>query len=286
MGTKDITEKHLEELNDVFADIVNVLLFNGERLVKEKDLETDTARTMFKADGQIHEQERDVSKFWKNGEIRISILGLENQTSQDADMPLRVIGYDGASYKQQYQDKNNKKSYPVVTLVLYFGTNDKWTTNKTLYDCFENVPEKLMPFVNNYKINVFNIAWLSEEQISMFKSDFKFIAQFLRTQRLNLEYTGSKEKLQHANETLKLFTALTGDDYFEKVYNKNNSRKGGFTMCNVVEDIINRGKQEQAVNGAINLLKMDKLSPEEIAQAQGLPLEKVLELQKEITVHA
>ena len=66
MGSKDITEKNLEALNDVFADIVNVLLFKGARLVNEKDLETDTARSMFKADGKVHEQERDVSKFWKN----------------------------------------------------------------------------------------------------------------------------------------------------------------------------------------------------------------------------
>ena len=49
---------------------------------------------------------------------------------------------------------------------------------------------------------------------------------------------------------------------------------------------INAGRSEKAIEGAINLLKMDKLSPEEIAQAQGLPLEKVLELQKEIAVHA
>ena len=67
MGAKDITEKNLEAWNDVFADIVNVLLFNGQRLVKEKELEADTKDSMFKADGQIHEQERDVSKFWKNG---------------------------------------------------------------------------------------------------------------------------------------------------------------------------------------------------------------------------
>ena len=40
MGAKDIAEKHLEELNDVFADIVNVLLFDGEQLVKENELET------------------------------------------------------------------------------------------------------------------------------------------------------------------------------------------------------------------------------------------------------
>ena len=105
MGEKDITEKHLEAWNDVFADIVNVLLFNGKRLVNENDLEADTKDSMFKADGEIHEQERDVSKFWKNGEIRISILGFENQTVPDKDMPLRVISYDGASYKQQLQDK-------------------------------------------------------------------------------------------------------------------------------------------------------------------------------------
>ncbi len=30
MGQKDIAEKTLEAYNDVFADIVNVLLFNGK----------------------------------------------------------------------------------------------------------------------------------------------------------------------------------------------------------------------------------------------------------------
>ena len=60
MGSKDITEKHLEALNDVFADIVNVLLFKGERLMKEDELEADTKDSQFKADGELHEQERDV----------------------------------------------------------------------------------------------------------------------------------------------------------------------------------------------------------------------------------
>ena len=46
------------------------------------------------------------------------------------------------------------------------------------------------------------------------------------------------------------------------------------------------GRQEQAEEAAINLLRMNILSPEQIAQAQGLPLEKVLELQKSITVEA
>ena len=36
MAEKDLSEKLLEEYDDVFADIVHVLLFNGKRDVKEE----------------------------------------------------------------------------------------------------------------------------------------------------------------------------------------------------------------------------------------------------------
>lgn len=293
MAEKDITEKNLEALNDVFADIVNVLLFKGEQVINEKDLEADTTKSMFKADGKIHEQERDVSKFWKNGEIRISILGIENQTAQDSDMPLRVISYDGASYKQQLLDTNQKKRYPVATLVLYFGTEEKWSKAKHLYDCFE-VPEKLKPFVNDYKINVFNIAFLSPKTIAMFKSDFKIIAEYFRAKRLNQKYKGSKEKLKHANETLKMFSALTGDDSFEKVYNEGNFKKGGITMCDVVERIRNDGRTEGRIEGRteekeriiMNLIESNAGTIEQIAAWVKLPVKEVQKIARKVPVNA
>ena len=285
MAEKDITEKNLEALNDVFADIVNVLLFKGEQVINEKDLEADTTKSMFKADGKIHEQERDVSKFWKNGEIRISILGIENQTAQDSDMPLRVISYDGASYKQQLLDKKQKKRYPVATLVLYFGTEEKWSKAKHLYDCFE-VPEKLKPFVNDYKINVFNIAFLSPKTIAMFKSDFKIIAEYFRAKRLNQKYKGSKEKLKHANETLKMFSALTGDDFFEKVYNEGNFKKGGITMCDVVERIRNDGRTEEQERIIMNLIESNAGTIEQIAAWVKLPVKEVQKIAKKVPVNA
>ena len=293
MAEKDITEKNLEALNDVFADIVNVLLFKGEQVINEKDLEADTTKSMFKADGKIHEQERDVSKFWKNGEIRISILGIENQTAQDSDMPLRVISYDGASYKQQLLDKNQKKRYPVATLVLYFGTEEKWSKAKHLYDCFE-VPEKLKPFVNDYKINVFNIAFLSPKTISMFKSDFKIIAEYFRAKRLNQKYKDSKEKLKHANETLKMFSALTGDNSFEKVYNEGNSKKGGITMCDVVKRIRDDGRTEGRIEGRtegqeriiMNLIESNAGTIEQIAAWVKLPVKEVQKIARKVSVNA
>ena len=289
MAEKDITEKNLEALNDVFADIVNVLLFKGEQVINEKDLEADTTKSMFKADGKIHEQERDVSKFWKNGEIRISILGIENQTAQDSDMPLRVISYDGASYKQQLLDKKQKKRYPVATLVLYFGTEEKWSKAKHLYDCFE-VPEKLKPFVNDYKINVFNIAFLSPKTISMFKSDFKIIAEYFRAKRLNQKYIGSKEKLKHANETLKMFSALTGDNSFEKVYNEGNFKKGGITKCDVVERIRDEGITEGILEGKADVIRKmldaNALTIEQIADILKLPVKEVQKIAKKVPVNA
>ena len=293
MAEKDITEKNLEALYDVFADIVNVLLFKGEQVINEKDLEADTTKSMFKADGKIHEQERDVSKFWKNGEIRISILGIENQTAQDSDMPLRVISYDGASYKQQLLDKNQKKRYPVATLVLYFGTEEKWSKAKHLYDCFE-VPEKLKPFVNDYKINVFNIAFLSPKTIAMFKSDFKIIAEYFKAKRLNQKYKGSKEMLKHANETLKMFSALTGDDSFEKVYNEGNFKKGGITMCDVVERIRNDGRTEGRIEGRteeqeriiMNLIESNAGTIEQIAAWVKLPVKEVQKIARKVPVNA
>ena len=285
MGEKDITEKHLEAWNDVFADIVNVLLFNGKRLINENDLEADTKDSMFKADGEIHEQERDVSKFWKNGEIRISILGFENQTVPDKDMPLRVISYDGASYKQQLLDKKAKQRYAVTTLVLYFGTKEKWLAPKNLFGCFK-VPDELKPFVNDYKINVFDIAWLSNKVIDMFQSDFKIVAKYFQTLRLKKDYKGSNEEIRHVDALLKMLSALTGDKSYEEVYNNGNFIEGGVTMEGFIEKYTNKGRTEAQVSIVRNLIESNAGTIEQIAEWVKLPVEEVKKIASKVPVKA
>jgi hypothetical protein len=72
MGNKDITEKQLEDYNDVFADIINVLLFDGKRVVGENDLEDVLAKSQFKDDGgKLHEQERDNAKLCRKQKVSI-----------------------------------------------------------------------------------------------------------------------------------------------------------------------------------------------------------------------
>ena len=50
---KDITQKTLERYDDVFADIINVLLFNGERVVTEDSLTDVMPGSILKMDGRI-----------------------------------------------------------------------------------------------------------------------------------------------------------------------------------------------------------------------------------------
>ena len=290
MGEKDIAEKNLEALNDVFADIVNVLLFNGNRLMKENELEADTKDSQFKADGQLHEQERDVSKLWKNGEVRISIIGFENQTVQDYKMPLRVISYDGASYKKQLLDADLKKNYPVATLVLYFGYKEHWTVPKNLYSCF-TVPKELKPYVNDYMINVFEIAFLDEKTINMFQSDFKFVAQYFRAKRLNNNYIPTTEEIKHADELTKMFTALTGDKYFEMAYNEAIlNKQGGITMCDIVQGFVNEGRIEGRNEGKAELVKkmLDAklVSEQQIADLLNISVEEVRKIADKVPVQA
>ena len=237
MGEKDISEKVLEDYDDVFADIVNVLLFHGERLVKEGDLESVRDRSQYKADEKLHEQERDVTKLWTKEEqscrIRIALFGMENQTDIDGDMVFRVLGYDGAGYRRQLLKKEkesetdseeSKERYPVITLVLYFGYTRHWK-KRTLYETMD-IPEELKSYVNDYRINVFEIAWLTDEQVQMFQSDFKIVADYFVQMRKNKYYTPSAETIKHVDEILKMMAVLTKDRSFEEAQNMFREKKG------------------------------------------------------------
>lgn len=101
MAEKDMTEKALEAYNDVFADIVNTLVFHGKKLILEDELEQGRERSLYQGEKKLREQERDTSKYWRKNNIRIAYVGFENETEAEDDMPLRVIGYDGAAYRDQ-----------------------------------------------------------------------------------------------------------------------------------------------------------------------------------------
>lgn len=285
MGKKDITEKILESYNDVFSDIVNVLLFNGEKILAPDELEDQAPRSYYKADGKIHEIERDVAKRWKKGNIRIACVGFENQTNPDPDMTLRVMGYDGAEYRAQLlADHVGGSRYPVVTLVLYFGYNKHWDQPLSLKERLD-IPPEFEPYVNDYKINLFEVAYLTHEQVEMFQSDFRVVADYFVQKREKNDYDPEPRALTHVQETLQLLSVMSNDQRFEEAYNSD-AEGGIHNMCDVLDRIELKGRQEGRQEGrkegraeqakkTTYILKNMGLSIEQIAQAVDTNIDTV-----------
>lgn len=269
MPEKDALEKKLLDYTDVFADIWNVLVFGGQSVIAENELADALPRSIYKADGKVHEQERDVAKFWKKNQLRIALIGVENQTDTDSDLPLRVIGYDGAAYRAQLNaDKKGepKVRYPVVTIVLYFGFEKHWNTARRLKECFD-IPDALDPFVNDYPIHVIEIAWLPEETIANLKSDFRVVAKFFQQARLHHEkgipFHPMPDVVRHVDEVLALLSVVGGDERIleaAKAWNKKEVSDMGLAMLDEIEERgekrgVERGRAQGKMEGLMDSIR-------------------------------
>ena len=286
MAEKDIAEKILEAYDDVFADIVNGLLFDGEEIVRADALSDQSARAAYKVDGKLREHERDVLKHVNACSVRIASVGFENQSAPDPDMPLRVYGYDGAEYMAQTRRKNRgKPRYPVITLVLYFGYEKHWDKPLSIHEAVD-IPPRFKPFVQDVRINLFEIAWLTHEQVRRFKSDFRIVADYFVQMREKGDYEPSPENLEHVQATLQLLSVMTQDHRFEDVYNSQDQEGGVKNMCEFLDRVesrgiekgiekgIEQGAESKAREMAINLYRLG-MKPEEIAGVANETLEKV-----------
>ena len=216
MGQKDYTQRDFLEYNDVFADILNTLIFDGEKIVSEKELISLNRTSSYQGrDNAPRIQERDVVRFWDQKRIRVAFFGMEAQSRVDYHMPLRILGYDGATYRDElnkYQDNTDKNAiYPCITLVLYFG-EQKWQGPRSLKECFDKTlyPSALETYISDYKINVVDVATLSLKTIDKFTSDFKTIAEyFYQTRHQETWFQPSSREVSHPHELSALLSELT-----------------------------------------------------------------------------
>jgi predicted transcriptional regulator len=111
---------------------------------------------------------------------------------------------------------------------------------------------------------------LEPEQVNLFQSDFKIVADYFVQMRTNKDYIPSKEKFDHVDEILKLMAVLTKDSRFEK--EQNDSMEGGArNMC----EVLDRAETKGEINGMVIAYNKMKFSVEQIAQEVGISVEEV-----------
>ena len=283
MAEKDITEKLLTDIDEVFADIYNNLCFKEENIIKPDDLSSASVTTAFISNDVTRGLISDVSKIYKNSNLTLALLNIENQSTEDSDMPFRIIGYEGAKYNSQLISGSDER-YAVATLVLNFNTKKRWSTPKSIKESLKNkYPIELDEYINDYKVNVIDVAFMDKEDIEKLNSDFKAVAKYYYLKRNNIE---DFEELGDCNlkypvQTFATMKALTGDSRFETAYNdyvETHKDDKGVTMEKILDDLINKGKSEgkelQARETAINLKNMN-MDEETIARAVGRDTETV-----------
>ena len=123
---------------------------------------------------------------------------------------------------------------------------------------------------------------MSDKTIDKFQSDFKIVAKYFQSIRVKKNYKGSTEEIKHVDALLKMLSALTGDNSFEEVYNDGNLKKGGVTMCDVVEKIKAEGKEEIIRN----LIESNAGTLEQIAAWVKLPVKEVKKIAAKVPVQA
>ena len=254
MGEKDILEKKLLMFNDVFADFVNGIMFDGKDVVKEDELVDLSGWSHYKGDDSKHRfQDRDVVKLWKKENVVISLIGIENQDIPDKNMVFRVLSYDGASYRTQLVEEESRKRkknsgiegelqdiFPVITFVIYYG-EEEWRHETTLHKRL-NLDSELKHYVSDYSINLIDLKKLSEDDINKFKKDFKLIADYM--------VKGSKHKadridLNHPEEVSELILRLTGEELPFEV----ECEEGGKNMEKFFEPMFERAEARGEARG-------------------------------------
>ena len=107
MGKKDQYEKVYTGNAEVFADIVNYLLYEGEERIRPDDLRELDGEELLVEEKKVLQRLRDVVKqvtVRQNEEAIYMIIGLENQTQVHYAMPVRTMVYDAMHYAGQVEE--------------------------------------------------------------------------------------------------------------------------------------------------------------------------------------
>ena len=145
---------------------------------------------------------------------------------------------------------------PVITAVIFF--NDMpWDGPRDLFDMIDIRDERLIPFLNNYKLNLISAADMKEEDFGKFHTSLGLVLNIVKKQRNGadkvIEDMGHK-LIDHETAHFLNRVARLGLEYEEK--------EEGIDMCEALE----RKYKEKEVIGAIEAYRDFGASNEDIIE--------------------
>ena len=149
--------------------------------------------------------------------------------------------------------RKGDKFLPVITIVIYYGREKSWDGAKTLYELLDvkESAEKILPFVSDYKLNVFD--YHEHKDFGQFHSELRSVFEFLRycDDRELLAEKLEQEKERYGRLSPQAKVLLTKITNIKKIpdITKEDFEKGEFDMCKAFEDMEKKGRIEGRLEG-------------------------------------
>lgn len=266
MGQPDLSTNSLTSHTDVFADIINTLVYGGRRVVARENLTPYYVNSATEGeDGSLKGLYRDNCMRDMHDGITYVIWGLENQYALDYTTPFKVMGYDYAAYSRQieeYEARNRKagirtytkgilkeqKLKPVITIVLYYGKEELPDSICGMIEQPEE--EAVRKYIQNYHLNLIKLSDLTREQAESFQSDFRYIAKFLSRSyergELIKNLKRDTDTIVHTKALLHTLASITRDDRYLEIEQKVKEEN---RMCELLDAILDEGIEQGIEQG-------------------------------------
>ena len=303
MGQEDLYQSDFYEDNNRFSDVFNGVLFHGEDVMKPEELETeDSVMVSIRGTRKGKKVICDKIRRWKGRYV--SLLILESQSYVDYRMILRVMEAEVMGYDKQRKEayqlrrsnkekfdrheylsrmKRDQKFVPIITLIIYVGKNRLWDGARHLHELLD-VDEEIRPFVNDYRLNLFD--YHDYKNFHMFKTENRLLFQALsggnskkRMKKL-LQEDSSYAKLDE--ETVRAILGILGvKSNINKIKYYDEEGNEVYDMCKAFDDYKEEGKREGKREGRRegmqemammirNLMKNQKVTFEVAAEMTGI----------------
>ena len=258
----DETAKRFFSDNQIFADVFNYLLYNGESVIKADDLVPYSTETVIKNGEKLDKRLRDLlneATIKEDGKNYYMLLGIEHQSTSEFFMIERVLNYEASQLLNQAENaKKGRLLKRVITIVIYTGEKE-WKDPRSLYDTL-SIPPSLMNWFNefmpNRRLPLLDIRHIEDEAIERLGEPFSTIASLMKYQDNKAkvqEIYKEKEKViynlqSRQMEALKKFTKIEDIDYIKDEGEVTNMR----SLSDTLKDI---GRDEGSFNAYYNCVK-------------------------------
>ena len=248
-NASDSACKKILRNNECFADLCNVVYFQGKQVIKPENLfsQENDLSTLIGKEIPFFEAKRYrdiVRKANINGTYMI--IGVEHQSSVDKEMIYRILNYDALLYKNQVESK--KEVQPVGTFVFYTGDKE-WTYPDSLKGTLKNIPPEMEKYINDWRFPVLDIKKIDFTKLrNQHLRDIVEISQGM--------YQGSYEGLRVNRmvqlESIKIAAIFTHTDINEEDLPEGDE----INMCKAMDQLFQRMRDEGKLNTLKELLKV------------------------------